>query len=65
MTEKQYLTWQTIAEKFLVPLSLGAVSLFIGYGASELSSMRKEMQGMQIEIAKMQVELKLYREDKD
>jgi hypothetical protein len=65
MTESQYLTWQCIAEKFLVPLSLGAVSLFIGYGANEISSMRKDLQTMQIEIAKLQVEMKLYRESKD
>ena len=64
MTEKQLVTWGAIAEKFLIPIALGAASLFIGYGASELSSMRKELQTLQITVAKLEVEIKLYRETK-
>lgn len=64
MTDKQLVTWGAIAEKFFIPLALGAASLFIGYGANELSNIRKELQILQISVAKLEVEIKLYRGSK-
>lgn len=60
MTERELVTWGAIAEKFLIPLALAAISIVAGYGASEISGLRKDLQAMQIQIAELRVTMTMH-----
>ncbi len=61
MTEKM-ITWGDLAQRFIVPGLLTLISIVGTRMATELSSMRQEIQGLQIEVAMLKTELRLHRE---
>ena len=62
MSPQQIVTWSDVTQKFVVPLMLATVSLVGGWTATELSSMRNEIKGLQIRVAELSIELKMHRE---
>lgn len=64
MSPQQVMTWGDVAEKFMVPLLLAVLSIIGGWGATEMSQMRQQIQSLQIQVAELKVEMRIYTEKK-
>jgi hypothetical protein len=65
MSPNQIITWGDVAQRFFVPLLLATVSIVGGWSATELSSMRQEIQMLKIQVAELKVEMRLHEGRQD
>lgn len=54
--------WAELAKQLLVPSLLTVTGVFTSWTATEVKSMRQEIQILAIQVAKLQVELAMHRE---
>lgn len=65
MSPAQVVTWGEVAQRFFVPLLLAVVSIVGGWSATELSSMRQEIQALKIQVAELKVEMRMHEGKRD
>lgn len=62
MSPAQAITWSDVAQKFALPFLLAVVSVVGGWSASELQTLRQEVQSLKIQVAELKVEMR-YRHE--